>query len=144
MKKTGKKVLSRIPLSKLKSKLVTKPTQNSFLFSPTGLDRSRSKLDLSLMFKESQEITPKSKSDEIVCFDNFGDLSAQLKTHDCKCEDETQMDNMLFSDDEESDLFEKMDTGVTTEDNFSHSPENPIPMSQEALDEYLFSTDSLR
>jgi hypothetical protein len=53
------------------------------------------------------------------------------------------MDNMLFSDDEESE-FQKMDTGVTTEDNFNHSPENPLPMSEEALDDFLFSADNLR
>jgi hypothetical protein len=50
---------------------------------------------------------------------------------------------MLFSDDE-SEKLQTMDTGVTTEDNFNHSPENPVPMSEEALDEFLFSADSLR
>jgi hypothetical protein len=54
------------------------------------------------------------------------------------------MDNLLFSDDEESEKLETMDTGVTTEDNFNHSPENLQPMSEEALDEFLFSADSLR
>ena len=52
---------------------------------------------------------------------------------------------MLFSeDDNESENFQKMDTGVTTDDNFNHSPQNPLPMSEEALDDFLFSADSLR
>ena len=51
---------------------------------------------------------------------------------------------MLFSDDDESEKLETMDTGVTMDDNFNHSPENQIPMSEEALDDFLFSADSLR
>jgi hypothetical protein len=54
------------------------------------------------------------------------------------------MDDLLFSDDDESEILKTMDTGDTTEDNFNRSPSNPIPMSEEALDEYLFNTDSLR
>ena len=81
----------------------------------------------------------------MVCFDNFGELAAQRKLQQCECEEETQIDELLFSDDdEESENIQKMDTGVTTEDNFNHSPQNPLPMSEEALDEYLFSADSLR
>lgn len=71
-------MLDRCPLNKLKSKQLVKQqrTQN-FLFSPAGLNRSSSKLDLSLMFKQSQEINFNDQCQETACFDNFGQLDAQ-------------------------------------------------------------------
>ena len=60
----------------------------------------------------------------------------------CPCDRDTQIDDMLFSDESDSD-FAKMDTGATTDDNFltSHSK---VKNEQAELDEFLLDADSLR
>lgn len=56
------------------------------------------------------------------------------------CDRDTEIDNMLFSDESNSE-FAKMDTGTTMEDLTSHSK---VKNEHTELDEFLLDADSLR
>ena len=58
------------------------------------------------------------------------------------CDRDTQIDDMLFSDESDSD-FAKMDTGATAGDDFLTSHSN-VKNEQAELDEFLLDADSLR
>jgi len=81
-----------------------------------------------------KEMEPELRSDSL------DDISRMNLTKSSPCERDTQIDDMLFSDDSDEELS-KMDTGVTTEDNFQGSP---LKTRDTELDNFLLGADTLR
>ena len=131
--------MRRIPLNRLKTNFILNSSKNTFLFSPKSAEKPSIELSLSTVSHDHSEGSKVFYESN----DDFQGLSMQqLQKKQCPCDRDTQIDDMLFSDESDSE-FAKMDTGATTEDNFLASLSNS-KKEQAELDEFLLDADSLR